>query len=68
MVKYITREELTTMIKAGRKLVYAALNDRHDYIVKLSVNPPLSRPIRDVTNEKHHWNRQFLRVFAKGVS
>lgn len=58
--KPITRAELEDLLRRGRKLVYATLQDRQDYMASLS--PKLKRPLRDVTDEPHHHNRTFLKL------
>ena len=58
MTKIVQREEFAAMLKAGRKLVWATLQDRQDFQVQLT--PKLRRPVRDVTDEPNHHNREFI--------
>ncbi len=56
--KILTREEFKGLLDGGRKLVWATLQDRQDFMVQLT--PTLRRPVRDVTNEPNHHNRQMI--------
>lgn len=53
-----SRKEFAEMLAAGRKLVWATLHDRQDFVVQLT--PTLVRPVRDVTDEPNHHTRQFI--------
>jgi hypothetical protein len=57
----INRDELKRMIEEGRKLVYATLYERKDYMVDISRGGALY-PVRDVTDEPEQSHRRFLKV------
>ena len=52
-MRNLTRSEFIDLLKAGRKLVAAALYEKQDYRVNLSDNPrsPFYRVYRDITDD-----------------
>lgn len=58
MIKVVTHEEFKKMLESGRKMVWATLQDRQDFMVQLT--PTLKRPVRDVTKEPNHHSREFI--------
>lgn len=58
MVAIISREEFKKKLDDGRKMVWASLYERQDFIVQLT--PTLRRPARDVTREPEQWSREFI--------
>ncbi len=59
-MKTITRDEFRKKLEAGRKLVWATLEDRQDFFVE--INFKQRWPVRDVTDEPAHHSRSLIRM------
>lgn len=57
-MRTINRDEFRQKLNSGRKMVWATLNDRQDFMLDLGNG--MKRPIRDVTNEPNHHSRKFI--------
>lgn len=56
--KRLTRAQFQEMLRQGRKLVWAGLYERQDYMVQIGPND--QRPVRDVTNEPAQHGRRLI--------